>query len=83
MREQAGGAYYVASEVLDRMSDSPLFEWLASRELDELPAGAGRPRPPAGGPGPRARPARRWTGVLAAMERDLADLFPLDAQVGI
>ncbi len=82
VREQAGGAYYVASEVLDRISDSPLFEWLASRELDELPQALAA----------HARllsvlahelTGEELAGVLAAMEGELADLFPLDAQVGM
>ena len=37
VRQQAGGAWYVATEVLDQLPDSPLVEWIAGRELDQLP----------------------------------------------
>ena len=53
VREQAGGVWSVASEVLDRMSDSPLFEWLARRGAGLAAAGAGRPGPAAGADGTR------------------------------
>ena len=34
IRREVGGVWVVASDVIDRLSDSPLTEWLASRELD-------------------------------------------------
>jgi eukaryotic-like serine/threonine-protein kinase len=81
LREQTGGVWVVASEVLDRLADSPLTQWLAGRELDQLPAEL-------------AAHARLLSllptdftleeaeGVLAAGGPDLAATFPLDARVG-
>ena len=74
--------WYVATEVLDRVPDSPLVEWLAGRELDELPPELAA----------HARllsllspgfSAAEVAGVLAALEPDLSDAFPLDARIGI
>ena len=83
VRQQAGGgAWYVATEVLERIPDSPLGEWLASRELELLPPDL-------------AAHARLLSllsaeisleeieGVLARMERDLAGQFPLDSRVAL
>ena len=81
VREQAGKVWVVDTDVLDRLSDSPLTQWLASRELDELPAElAGHARllslllPEIA--------ADEVEGVLGAMDVDLLDAFPLDARVG-
>jgi eukaryotic-like serine/threonine-protein kinase len=82
VRKEAGGVWYVASELLDRLSDSPLFEWLARRELDGLsPELAAQARLLA-----LLAPefaTEEVAGVLQAMERDLADTFPLDAHIGL
>jgi tetratricopeptide (TPR) repeat protein len=81
LREQTGGVWVVAGEVLDRLADSPLTQWLAGRELDQLPAEL-------------AAHARLLSllptdftleeaeGVLAAGGPELAAAFPLDARVG-
>ena len=81
VRQQAGGIWCVATEVLDQLPDSPLFEWLATLQLEPLP-------------GELAAHARlvallapefsdqEVAGVLAALEPGLADMFPLDAAVG-
>jgi hypothetical protein len=82
VRETAGGACYVATEVLDRLPDSPLVEWVAGRELDQLPSDL-------------AAHARLMAvlspdftldevvGVLGQMDRDLAGGFPLDTGVAV
>ena len=81
VRKQAGGVWVVASEVLDDLADSPLTEWLAGRELDELPTELAS----------HARllsllPAeftvQEIEGVVGAMDRTLADDFPMDVWVG-
>jgi tetratricopeptide (TPR) repeat protein len=75
-----GGQWYVATEVLDRLPDSPLAEWLASRELELLPPELSA----------HARLLSLLTpeisldevdGVLSRMDRDLAGAFPMDARV--
>jgi serine/threonine protein kinase/tetratricopeptide (TPR) repeat protein len=73
--------WYIATEVLDRLPDTPSLEWLVGRELDELPAELAA----------HARllamlsselTGEEVEGVLAAMDLDLADAFPLDAAIG-
>ena len=82
VRQAPGGVWYVASEVLDQLSDSPLFDWLASRQLDQLPPElAAHARLVALlAPGFTVDEVQ---GVLDAMDVDLANGFPLDAQVGL
>ena len=81
VRQQPGGVWVVATEVLDRMADFPLTQWLANRELDELPADLAD----------HARlvsllstefTLEEVEGVLGAMDSDLLDAFPIDARVG-
>jgi tetratricopeptide (TPR) repeat protein len=82
VRKQAGEVWYVATEVLDRVPDSPLVEWLARRELDELPVELAA----------HARlasllsaefAADELQGVLGVMDAELAEGFPLDARIGL
>ena len=85
VRRDAAGVWVVASDLLDRVSDSPLLEWLASRELDDLPPElAAHARLLA--LLPSAHTLEEVEGVLAAMASgghdELADAFPLDARVG-
>jgi tetratricopeptide (TPR) repeat protein len=82
LHRQAGGRWSVATEILDRVPESPLGDWLVSRELEAMP-------------GELAAHARLLSllaeefsleeaeGVLAALEGEAADAFPLDARVGI
>ncbi len=82
VRTQVGGVSYVATEVIDRLPDSPLVEWIAGRELDGLSADLAA----------HARlvsmlsaeiTVEEVQGVLSTMDRDLAEAFPMDARVGI
>ena len=82
VRQQAGEVWYVATEVLDRVPDSPLVEWLAGRELDEQPAELAA----------HARlasllaaefTAGEVQGVVSTMDAELSESFPLDAAVGV
>jgi tetratricopeptide (TPR) repeat protein len=81
VRMRAGEVWYVATEVLDQLPDSPSIEWLVGRELDELPAElTAHARL-------LAMLSAEFTddevvGVLEAMTVDLADAFPLDARIG-
>jgi tetratricopeptide (TPR) repeat protein len=81
VRERAGGAFELASELLDQITDSPLFEWLASRELEELPAGLAAHARLLSILAPEFE-LEEVDGVLAALDREMADAFPLDARVG-
>jgi eukaryotic-like serine/threonine-protein kinase len=86
VHRNAGGVWVVASDMLDRVSDSPLLEWLASRELEALPGDlAAHARLLSLMPGEFT--VAEVEGVLAAVEDerddDVADAFPLDAGVGI
>jgi eukaryotic-like serine/threonine-protein kinase len=82
VRETVAGACYVATEVLDRLPDSPLVEWVAGRELDRLsPDLAAHARLMA-----ILSPdftVEEIDGVLGEMERDLAGGFPLDTGVAV
>jgi eukaryotic-like serine/threonine-protein kinase len=81
LRQSPTGVWYVAGDVLEGVSDSPHFEWLAGRALDGLAPEL-------------AAHARLLSlldhdlavdeviGVLAAMPAGLADVFPLDGRVG-
>jgi tetratricopeptide (TPR) repeat protein len=82
VRTQVGGVSYVATEVIDRLPESPLVEWIAGRELDGLSADLAA----------HARLVSLLSGeitfdevqgVLSTMDRDLAEAFPMDARVGI
>jgi serine/threonine protein kinase len=82
VRTQVGGVSYVATEVIDRLPDSPLVEWIAGRELDQLSSDLAA----------HARlvsllsaeiTVEEVQGVLLTMDRDLAEAFPMDARVGI
>ena len=82
VRTQAGGVSYVATEVIDRLPESPLVEWIAGRELDQLSADLAN----------HARlvallsaeiSAEEVQGVVDSMDRDLAEAFPMDARVGV
>jgi tetratricopeptide (TPR) repeat protein len=82
VQEQTGGSWCVATEVLDELPSSPLGDWIAGRELDQLPPDLAA----------HARllsllSARITTdevnGVLRGMERDLADAFLMDTRVAI
>jgi hypothetical protein len=82
VRTQVGGVSYVATEVIDRLPDSPLVEWIAGRELDQLSADLAA----------HARLVALLSaevtvdevqGVLGTMDRDLAEAFPMDARVGM
>jgi tetratricopeptide (TPR) repeat protein len=82
LRQQAGGVWYVDTEVLDRVPDSPLVEWLAGRELEEQPAELAA----------HARLASLLSaeftadevqGVVHTMDAELSEAFPLDAAVGV
>ncbi len=82
VRRQGPGAWVLVTEVLDRLSDSPLAQWLASRELDELSADlVAHARLLA--LLPLEVTVEEVEGVLAAMPPDLLDAFPLDGQVGL
>ena len=81
VREREGGVWYVATEVLDELPDSPLAEWIAGRELDELPAELSA----------HARLASLLSaeftadeveGILGMMDEELSESFPLDARIG-
>jgi tetratricopeptide (TPR) repeat protein len=76
-----GGAWYVATEVLDRVPDSPLVEWIAGRELDELPAELSAHARLLSLLSPEFT-TEEVEGVLERMDPDLGDAFPLDAKVG-
>ena len=82
VRELPGGAWYVATEVLDWLPDSPLVEWIAGRELDQLPfdlAAHARLMSLLWSP----ITVEEVNGVLGRMERDLADAFPMDSRVAV
>ncbi len=82
VRTQVGGVSYVATEVIDRLPESPLVEWIAGRELDQLSADLAA----------HARllallsaeiTVEEVQGVLDNMDRELAEAFPMDARVGL
>jgi eukaryotic-like serine/threonine-protein kinase len=73
--------WYVATEVLDRLPDSPSIEWLASRELDELPAELSAHARLLALLSPEFT-IEEVDGVVAAMDPELSDSFPLDARTG-
>ncbi|MCC6557431.1 MAG: protein kinase [Polyangiaceae bacterium] len=78
-----GGAYYLATDELDKVPDLPLIEWLAHRAVDALaPALQAHARLVA------ARgaevTAQEVQGVLRSLERaGAAGELPLDARIGI
>jgi tetratricopeptide (TPR) repeat protein len=82
VQKRAGDAWYVASEVLDRVPDSPLVEWIAGRELDELPAELSAHARLSSLLSPEFG-VEEVRGVLERMQVDLGDSFPLDARVGL
>jgi eukaryotic-like serine/threonine-protein kinase len=82
VRKQASGVSVVASGVLDRLSDSPVAEWLVGWELDQLPpelAAHARLVSIL----PTEFTVEELQGVLGEMERPLLDAFPLDARIGL
>jgi tetratricopeptide (TPR) repeat protein len=81
VRQQVAGSWVVASEVLDRIPDSPLTQWLASRELDELPAELAA-HAHLLSLLPFEFTIEEVEGVVGAMEGDLLDAFPIEARVG-
>ena len=81
VQKTSGEAWYVATEVLDRIPDSPLVEWIAGRELDELPAELSAHARLSSLLSPEFT-TDEVEGVLARMDPDLGDAFPLDARVG-
>ena len=82
LRERGGGVWYVATEVLDRLPDSPLVEWLAERELDELPPELAAHARLVALLAPEIS-REEVEGVIAEMTADLAEAFPLDAAVAL
>jgi tetratricopeptide (TPR) repeat protein len=82
VREQIGGAWCVATEVLDQLPDSPLVEWIAGRELDQLPPELAAHARLVSLLCPEISVAE-VNGVLERMDRDLADIFPMDAGVAL
>jgi tetratricopeptide (TPR) repeat protein len=83
VRKEEGNVdvWYVATEVLDQLPDSPSVEWLAGRELDELPAELASHARLLALLSPEFT-ADEVAGVVEAMDPDLGDLFPLDARIG-
>jgi hypothetical protein len=80
VQKRVGDAWYIATEVLDRIPDSPLVEWIAGRELDELPSDLAASARLSSLLSPEFA-TEEMEGVLATMEDDLGDAFPLDAEV--
>jgi eukaryotic-like serine/threonine-protein kinase len=80
VQQQESGRWYVATEVLDRLPDSPLLEWIASRELEQLPPELAAHTRLLALLSPEIS-LEEITGVLGAMERHLADAFPMDPGV--
>jgi predicted ATPase len=77
-----GQGWYLATDELDRVPDLPLVEWLASRELESLPADLAAHARLAALLGSEFT-ALDISGVLQELERDgSAHSFPLDAAVG-
>ncbi|HEY6106175.1 MAG TPA: serine/threonine-protein kinase PknK, partial [Anaeromyxobacteraceae bacterium] len=82
VRRREGGAWYLATDELERVPDLPLVDWLAERELGALPEDLAA----------HARLAAllgdeftlpEVSGVLAQLEKaGLAAPFPHDAQAG-
>ncbi|HYQ82052.1 MAG TPA: protein kinase, partial [Anaeromyxobacteraceae bacterium] len=82
VRRRQGGAWYLATDELERVPDLPLVDWLAERELSALPEDLAA----------HARLAAllgdeftlpEVSGVLAQLEKaGLAAPFPHDAQAG-
>jgi hypothetical protein len=81
VRQRSGGVWQVASEVLDQLTDSPLFEWLATSQLEQLPAELRAHAQLLSLLTPEFS-GEEVAGVLAAMDLQLAEDFPLDARVG-
>ncbi len=83
VRQQVGGGvWYVATEVLDRLPDSPVSEWLADRELELLPPDLAAHARLLSLLSPEIS-IEEVEGMLALMERDLAEAFPLDSRVAM
>jgi hypothetical protein len=82
VEKRAGDAWYVVSEVLDRVPDSPLVEWITGRELDELPAELAAHARLASLLAPEFG-VEEIAGVLERMGSELGDAFPLDGRVGL
>src|SRR5258705_5602500 len=80
VQKRVGDAWFIATEVLDRIPDSPLVEWIAGRELDELPSELAAHARLSSLLSPEFA-HEEVEGVLAAMDPDLGDAFPLDAEV--
>jgi hypothetical protein len=80
VQKRVADAWYIATEVLDRIPDSPLVEWIAGRELDELPSELAAHARLASLLSPEFA-SEELEGVLGAMDPELGDAFPLDAQV--
>ena len=82
VREQAGGVWYVATEVLDKLPDSPLVEWLSERELSELPPELAAHARLVSLLAPEVT-AREVEGAIGEMPGSLAETFPMDAGVAM
>jgi tetratricopeptide (TPR) repeat protein len=81
-RPDDGGAWYVAAEVLDTIPDLPLLEWLTLRQMASLTADLAAHARLLAVLSPLVGPAE-VEGVLAALEPEMAALFPLDARAGL
>jgi tetratricopeptide (TPR) repeat protein len=82
VRKRAGEVWFVASEMLDELPDSFVAEWIAGRQLDELPKDLAAHARLASLLSPEFT-ADEVESVLAAMDDDLGEAFPLDANVAI
>jgi hypothetical protein len=81
VRKRAGGVWYVATEMLDGLPDSFVVEWIAARELDQLPKDLAAHAKLVS----LLAPEFTWEeveGVESSMDDELGDAFPLDARVG-
>jgi hypothetical protein len=80
-RHEEGRTWYLATDELDRLPELPLLEWLASRELEALPAGAAAHARLSATLGDELS-EQEIAGALSELERaGAADAFPLDARV--
>jgi len=82
-RHGEAGAWFLATDELDRLPDLPLVEWLAERELAALPRDLRAHAQLASALGDEFS-LREMGGVLAELERaGHGAAFPLDAQVSL
>jgi tetratricopeptide (TPR) repeat protein len=80
VQKRVADAWYIATEVLDRIPDLPLAEWIAGRELDELPSELAAHARLSSLLSPEFA-TEELEGVVSAMDPELGDAFPLDAAV--